>query len=115
MRPKLIIIITVALAVVAAVGFVVLKPPAETSLPPVLTLEEGEYLYTYHVLSGTEALFQPKDDPHLVRNLARQRPDDALALRLKLSRNLGVTDLPDIRERRTDLLRQRLVSLGYLR
>jgi hypothetical protein len=96
-------------------GFFVLTRGAPSELPPVLVVEDGDLVYTYHRLSGTEALFEKKVDPRQLHNLARLRPDDATALRLKLAMKLGVADLRELTEPRTDDLRNHLVSLGYLR
>jgi len=113
MRPVF-ILAAIAVLAILAIGFLV--PFSEPDqLPHVLTIEEGDLLYTYHMLSGTEALFDVREDPNHVRNLCRVRTDDAVALRRELSTRFGVVDLRELREKSRDPLMERLQSLGYLR
>ena len=113
MRP---VFILVAIALFAGLAIGLLRPFSEPDpLPHVLTIEEGDLLYTYHMLSGTEALFDVQEDPNLLRNLCRVRPVDAVALRRELSTRFGVVDLQELREKSRDPLLERLQSLGYLR
>ena len=101
--------------VVGTVGWAMRKPTPEEPIPHVLSIEEGGYLYTYHVLSRTEALFDATDDPKRLRNLSRSRPNETALLRGKLARRLGLAELTDLDETDVDPLRAKLKSLGYMR
>jgi hypothetical protein len=90
-------------------------PGPEAGLPPVLSVQKGELLYTYHVLTRTEALFDTGEDPRRLRNLCRRHPEDVVELRLDLCRRYGVSDLARLGTSKTDSLRRQLASLGYLR
>jgi len=109
------LVIIFAFATCVAAGVLLVRPVPETTAPHLLTIEQGDLLYTYHLLTGTEALFDVKEDPDHIRNLCRSRPDDAVAMHLKLARKMGVADLSEFRDQRSDPLRERLESLGYLR
>ena len=66
MRP---VFILVAIALFAGLAIGLLRPFSEPDpLPHVLTIEEGDLLYTYHMLSGTEALFDLPDCKSEQRN-----------------------------------------------
>jgi len=113
MRP-VVIIAAIAVLAVLAIGF--LRPFSEPDeLPHVLLIEEGDLLYTYHLLSGTEALFDVRRDPNHLRNLCPVRPEEAVALRMALTRKMGVADLLELRERSCNPLMKTLQGLGYIR
>ena len=79
----------------------------------VLRYERGGLLYTYHVLTETEALFDLDSDPRCLKNLSSDRWRDAVALRRRLEREIGVMSLHGLKNPDDPVL-QRLRSLGYL-
>ena len=83
------------------------------SVPSLLTLESDGLRYTYHVVSGSEALFEVRHDPELLRNLLSELTEDARRLRRRLEKNLGVRSLDDLRESRCQEIED-LKALGYL-
>jgi hypothetical protein len=113
------------LAVVLAGGGLCVLPtcgdrPASTAasrgpstVPSILRIEENGLRYTYHVVSGTEALFDTHADPRALKNLAPDRPEDARRLRARLEEQLEVESLEDLRATQRETIRE-LESLGYL-
>jgi hypothetical protein len=81
--------------------------------PPVVRLQEGEYLYLYHVITGTESLYHLPRDPRRLKNLAAERPELAMSLRRTLERKIGVSDLSELRDENGRSLNA-LRGLGYL-
>jgi hypothetical protein len=105
------------LIAVLVAGLVMLVVPislGSDKLPPVLRMEQDGYVYTYHVLSGTEALFDLRLDPRLLKNLAPSMPDRAFEMRRRLSFRYRVADLADLRKKE-DPTRRSLEAHGYLR
>jgi hypothetical protein len=108
-------------ALVAAIVLAACGPPdpggTQTSsiraIPPVLSLDEGDLRYTYHVMSATEALFDLREDPRCLRNLLPGRAGDARRLRRRLESEWGVVSLDDLRERKRRMIEE-LETLGYL-
>ncbi len=87
------------------------EPPPP--VPSVLTYQSDGLRYTFHAVTGGEALFDVEADPSLLRNLLPPRFDDARRLRRLLEIELGVESLDDLREvHRTKI--DELESLGYL-
>jgi len=79
----------------------------------VLRYERDGLLYTYHVLTETEALFDLDGDPRCLENLKLIRWRDAVTLRRWLERELGVASLRELKDAEDPVL-LRLKSLGYL-
>jgi len=90
-------------------------PRAEAAdpVPSVLRIEERGLRYTYHVISGSEALFDLRADPGSLRNLLPTRAAEAARLRRALERQLGVSSLEQLRESRRHRIEE-LKALGYL-
>lgn len=113
MRPiRITLGLTVLVAVLAA-GWSLSRPVAAEPVPPVVTLDEGNLRFTYHVLSGTESLFDVRVDPTCLDNLAPRMPETARVLREHLERDLGVADLAVLRDPGDEHYRN-LHGLGYL-
>ncbi len=96
----------VALLVVFAAGLigVCARHDGGVDNPSLLGIDDGGLRFTYHVLSGDEGLFDLAADPKMLRNLVRERPDDARRLRDELTRRVkkeqpGVDSLDDLRRR----------------
>jgi hypothetical protein len=87
--------------------------PPEEDFPSVLQYEQDGLRYTYHVLTGQEALFDSTADPKELRNLLNERGDDARRMRSALEKELKVDSLDSLRDRRKEEIEQ-LKSLGYL-
>ena len=81
--------------------------------PGIVQIEEDGLRYTYHLLSGTEALFDTRSDPRSLRNLLPERSGEGRRLRRQLERELEVPTLEDLRRERQDEIDD-LKSLGYL-
>ena len=58
--------------------------PDGTSVPPVLKLEEGGLLLTFHVPTCEYGLFDKASDPKLLSNLRDARPEDFRRMKDKL-------------------------------
>jgi len=87
-------------------------PP--TSMPTsVVTIDDDGYRYAYHVPTGTETLFELRDDPRMLHNVRDEHPQTARRLRAALELRLHVESLDLLRTRAADTIR-RLQSLGYL-
>ena len=82
-------------------------------VPPIVTCDDGNLRYTYHVLSGTEALFDLRVDPKCLANLAVGLPQTTSVLRNRLQRDLGVQNLGELRDPGDELYKS-LRGLGYL-
>lgn len=69
-------------------------PAAESPSPEtVLRVEQDGLLYAFHMLTGTESLFDLEHDPRCLRNLAPWRPADVARLRNELERRRGIENL----------------------
>jgi hypothetical protein len=79
----------------------------------VLTIDEDGFRYAYHATTGTEALFDVKNDPRLLVNVLDDHPLLAGSLRRSLERRLHVDTLESLRALHADSIR-RLQTLGYL-
>jgi hypothetical protein len=84
-----------------------------TALDDVLAQSGGGFVYTYHVPTGAEALFDAAVDPDQVRNVIRAHPKRAWELRRAMETRLRVPSLRALRSRHEDSIRS-LRSLGYL-
>jgi hypothetical protein len=82
-------------------------------VPPVLSIEENGLRYTFHVTSGSEALFDLQSDPGQRQNLLPDRAEDARRLRKRLESELDVRSLEEFREFHREEIEQ-LRGLGYL-
>ena len=108
-----------ALLMAFVAGGFALAPPerpgssAREKLPPILEETEDGLLFTYHVLTGTEGLFDLRTDPRCLRNLLGERPDDAAVLRRRLCVRVRVDDLSELSDPEDPQL-IRLRNLGYL-
>ncbi len=93
-----------------------LASPVEEEVPGtpgVLLLQDGNLLYTYHIVSRTEGLFDVTLDPECLRNLARERPGETARLRSMLVAEMGVASLAELGAV-YEPLAARLRGLGYL-
>lgn len=108
----LILLAAVTLSIVAC-GPSPSRDGASADAAPVLSVERDGLLFTYHVLTNTEGLFDLQRDPRLLNNLAETRASDAERLRGVLCQELGVGDLAELCDP-DDPERARLRSLGYL-
>jgi hypothetical protein len=80
----------------------------------VLEIRSGDLKYTYHVVSGTEGLFDLSRDPGMLTNQVRASWREGLLLRRRLERSLGVASLSETRptgERDYEIMR----GHGYVR
>jgi len=80
--------------------------------PSLLEIERDGLRWTYHLPSGTEALFDLTTDPRCLRNLAPERAADADRLRKEAERREGES-VERLREHYREQI-ERLRSLGYL-
>lgn len=106
---------TAVLAIAAAgAAFLVLRSRSERAEtpPPVLAIERDGLRWTYHLPSGTEALFDTAADPRCLENLADRRPDDARRLREEVERR-EEAPVERLREHYREQV-ARLRALGYL-
>jgi len=83
------------------------------AIPTVLTYQSDGLRYTYHVVTGGEALFDVVADPGFLENLLPTRTHDAWRLRRLLEIDLGVDSLDDLREAHRAKIDE-LEALGYL-
>lgn len=81
--------------------------------PSLLKIQDRNLLFTYHVPTDTEGLFDLSKDPKCLHNLVNSRPADAARLRRALERRLGVRDLREMLNP-NDRTVQTLRGLGYL-
>ncbi len=90
------------------------KEPVDVdSPPPVVHIEREGMLYSYHVITGTEALFDLRTDPECRKNLVTVRREEALRLRRELETDLELDSLDQLRDEDDPQIRI-LRSLGYL-
>jgi hypothetical protein len=82
-------------------------------VPAILNYERNGLLFTYHVLTSTEALFDLRQDPRCLKNLAELRPVERDSLRRLLCLKHGVLDLRELQDPNDPHLLL-LRSLGYL-
>ena len=118
MRPPIVrrVAAAVVLAVLAVfIGVVAMRaaPKQAEGNPGVVHYDQGSLRYTYHLVSGTEGLFDLDADPRGLENLVTHRPDDARRLRQLLQVELGVGSLEELRAPYRDTI-ERLRALGYL-
>lgn len=107
-----------ATAGIATAGLVLAKPrvqqvAGEVLDAPVQTLDDGDLRYTFHAVTGMEAIFDLQSDPECRENIAAERPDDVDRLRLLLLERLGIGSLDVLRARHAGQTAQ-LRALGYL-
>jgi len=79
----------------------------------ILECREGDLLFTYHLITDSESLFDVKADPECLRNLAGDRPEDTARLRNRVAARYGVDDIATLRESRHEEI-EHLEQLGYL-
>jgi hypothetical protein len=106
-------IVFCALVLTAGGGGTGARRAAPAAAGAILVERSGAWEYTYHVVTGSEALFDLGSDPRRLRNLVRAEPELADSLRESLETRLGVSDLsallaPD------DPRRRALRAMGYL-
>lgn len=104
-------------AAVVAVAIVVARreggdDPEPRAPPSLLEIERDGLRWTYHLPSGTEALFDLATDPRCLRNLAPERGADCERLRKEAERREGGS-VESLREHYREQI-ERLRSLGYL-
>lgn len=115
-RGRYIAAIALVLLVSGALGARLFAAPAKApAIVPqgVVQLTEGAYQYTFHLVTGTEALFNLEKDPRALKNLAREQPERTERLRLRLLDEMKVGSLEDLRSSEQDTI-DRLKALGYL-
>lgn len=108
----------VALLLLLGVGVYAAVHPApavapDEESPAVLRIEEDGWLYTYHVPTDTEGLFDVQNDPRCLKNLLDSHRTEAARLRRTLERRLGVRDLREMLDP-NDPTVENLRGLGYL-
>ena len=97
----------------AAVAVVVSRRNDEHAPPPsLLEVERDGLRWTYHLPSGTEALFDVAKDPRCLENLAPSRRADCERLRKEVEDREGKS-VERLRESYREQI-ERLRSLGYL-
>jgi hypothetical protein len=89
------------------------EKPAPPSAVKILTERDGAFEYTFHLITGGEALFDVERDPRRLTNLLQTKPDLARRLRESLSKRLGLSDLKILLDP-NDPKRKALEDLGYL-
>ena len=82
-------------------------------IPAILTIGHDGYLYTYHVVTGAEALFDVTRDSELLDNLLSDHPQLGHRLRGMLEDREEVEDLRQFQESFQDEI-DGLRALGYL-
>jgi hypothetical protein len=108
----------VLLAVLVALVFQVLPrtgsadPDAGSEVPGLVHLDCEGWLYTYHILTDTEGLFDTEKDPACLHNVVREDAGRALRCRTLLMHRLGISNLRELRDWYTTDI-ERLRGLGY--
>ena len=115
-----VVVLSTALATTLVVRDVVASGKADSAAarseienPAVLVLEHDGFRYTYHAVTGAEALFDLTRDPGRLVNLRRDRPNMCRRFRGMLMAREKVRDLRELRGRHRDEI-EGLRSLGYL-
>ena len=88
-------------------------PAAQSSPPSVVQVTEGDFHYSFHVVTGAEGLFDLSADPKALRNLADSKPELVLKLRQRLLREMRIQSFEELRAESQDTI-DRLKALGYL-
>lgn len=105
----------VLIAAIAAAAILIPRSdraPVPGTIPPVVHHEEDGLVLSYHVMTGTFGLFDARNDPAKLKNLAKSRPADVERLRAALTKKLGLKDLEELRRATAEHLK-RLHELGY--
>ncbi len=79
----------------------------------VLEYRHQDLLYTFHLPTGTEALFDLNRDPACLDNVLPHRREEAAQVRQRLEKSLHVRNLEDLRDKDSPVLRS-LKALGYI-
>ena len=79
----------------------------------VLEYRHQDLLYTFHLPTGTEALFDLTVDPDCLDNILANRQEEAARVRKELENSLRVRCLEDLRDEDSPVLRS-LRGLGYI-
>jgi hypothetical protein len=79
----------------------------------VLEYRHDGLLYTFHLTTGTEALFDTDADPDCLDNLLHSRREEAAHVRSELEKSLHVGSLEELRDEDSAVL-QSLKGLGYI-
>lgn len=79
----------------------------------VVSTEHDGYRYEFHAPSGQEHLFDLRDDPRCLADVAASHPDVVATCRSELLASLGIRSLDDLRAPYADTIR-RLEAMGYL-
>jgi hypothetical protein len=103
----------VAGAALASVPHASARTPRVDKGASVLSIDEDGFRYTFHATTGTEALFDVKNDPRLLVNVIAAHPLLASTMRHSLEVRLHVESLDSLRALHAETIR-RLQSLGYL-
>ncbi len=108
--------VLVALGLVLSV-FVVACGDADPILDgegaPVLEYRYRDLLYTFHLPTGTEALFDLTRDPDCLDNILPQHREEAAQARDELEKSLRIDSLEHLRDKDSPVL-QSLRGLGYI-
>jgi hypothetical protein len=86
---------------------------ADGSERGVISLDRDGFRYVFHPVTGDEALFDLRADPRQLRNLIRERWDQAHRMRRLLEQERGVESLDALRADEEETIRS-LRALGYL-
>jgi hypothetical protein len=78
-----------------------------------VTYDRGGYRYVFHPVTGDEALFDLRRDPHMLRNLIGAEKERAAEMRRALEDRCGVESILELRRGCEESTRE-LRSLGYL-
>ncbi len=81
--------------------------------PPTAEVEIDGLRFVYHRTTGVASLFDLRADPQALRNVIRERPDDARRLERELLKKEGVKDLQEL-QREYEEVRRQLAELGYI-
>lgn len=111
------LVVASAVVIGGLVLLVACRPdPRKTSPAPqpvsFLEIQRGNLVYTYHLATRSEALFEASSDPDRLANIIRERPEDARKLRLILEDELDVSSLDEIDDARE--IEDALRGLGYI-
>jgi hypothetical protein len=89
------------------------RDPVENTIASVLEYRQGDLLYTFHIPTGTEALFDVVKDPDCLQNILPGNREDAAAARKQLEQEIGVDSLEELRDENNPVLKS-LRGLGYI-
>ncbi len=120
-RATLLGVVVACVAVIAAATAVLIAPAdddaaaavAQHAPEPLHVETAGDLRYTFHAVTGIEALYDVANDPNGRVNLAEKRPDDTQRLRKLLLQRTGARNLDSLQAPFAEEI-ERLKALGYL-